>query len=336
VNPIQKNVDHVIANQVWPKVTDKRVLVTGGTGLLGIHIADFFSQLGADVTSIFHTEPSKFFWGMLPVVDMVQYDLSVDTIGSPGRHLYDYIIHAAGYAQPKKFIADPMSTIAINTAATSNLFQLLAPGGKFLFISSDAVYTGCSDDPPYGEYSYGTSNPNNPRSAYIESKRIGELITKYNGGVIARASYIYGPGCKIDDGRVVNELIVKALTQKELVLSDGRDERSWLYVSDGIQMLLNILFGGEYGEVYNVANIKANSESIYDLANTIAILTRVPLLVHDNKSNITGPPKEHSLSIDKYVKRFGEKHFTPILSGLRSTIEWYRLMLDHSRQNSIM
>src|SRR5262249_48321191 len=82
----------------------------------------------------------------------------------------DVVIHAAGYAQPLRFMANPGGTLQIGSAATLALLQRLRPGGHFLFCSSVQIYTGldratCSEDV------IGTTRPDHPRASYVEGKR---------------------------------------------------------------------------------------------------------------------------------------------------------------------
>lgn len=83
--------------------------------------------------------------------------------------------YAVGYGQPRKFTEDKIKTIRLNTMATDILLNKLKNGGKFLFLSTCAVYTG-SKDSPQVETSCGLTMPDHPRACYIESKRCGEAI----------------------------------------------------------------------------------------------------------------------------------------------------------------
>ena len=55
---------------------------------------------------------------------------------------FDYIIHAAGYSQPAKFLDDKVKTIKLNTLSTIELLKKLNPQGKFLFVSTSELYNG--------------------------------------------------------------------------------------------------------------------------------------------------------------------------------------------------
>jgi nucleoside-diphosphate-sugar epimerase len=283
--------------------------------------------MGADVESIYYQDIPKYFEKYLPIVDMIQLDLAKNPMIGDGKK-FDYIIYLSGYAQPAKFLANPNATISLNTTAILNIFNFLKPNGKFLFVSSDAVYTGAPYN-PYTENMNGRMNLEDPRIPYIESKRMGEVITKINGGIIARLSYVYGPGGKLGDSRVINEFIQRAISDKKLKISDGSAVRSWLYVSDAILMLCKILFFGIKGNVYNIANIKNNEMSILDVAKEICKLTNVPLEVKNQNTIVDkSAPNEMSLSIDKYTKAFGNIEFTNFSDGLKNTISWYEEIID--------
>jgi dTDP-glucose 4,6-dehydratase len=319
---IEKIIQTVINKQTWPNLNNKKVLIAGGTGLIGLHMATFFNILGADVTSIYNKDIPEYFEKYLPAVDMLQLNL---VKGFCYTKKFDYIIFAAGTAVPSKFIKDPLSTIAINTSCINDFVKNLAPDGKFLFMSSDAIYSGCTDE-IFTENSVGKSDLTDPRSSYIESKKIGEILTKIHGGIIARISYVVGSGCKLDDTRVVNSFIMSALTKGEIVLMDGGSAmRSWLPVQNAICMLLNILFFGKSGEVYNVSNVKENAISIYDLAKIIANLTNVPMRIEYSKNTVSSSaPFSPFLSIQKYEKKFGPCKFEKLKDVLKDTIDWYK------------
>ncbi len=88
----------------------------------------------------------------------------------------DVVIHAAGYGQPGRFMANPGATIAINTSSTAALIERLrGRDGRFLFISTSEVYSG-SQKEFVAEGDIGTTTPEHPRACYIEGKRCGEAI----------------------------------------------------------------------------------------------------------------------------------------------------------------
>jgi len=326
MNLLERNVSTIVESAKWPNLEGKKVLVTGGTGLVGIHMAGFFAAMGAYVEAIYKVEPSQKHLDIMYPIDLMQFDLANDVMED--YPMFDYIIHAAGYSSPAVFIKDPLSTIAVNASCVRKLFNQLVPGGKFLYISSDAVYSGNKNE-VHRETDIGSTPLDDPRAGYIESKKLGEIITHQLGGHIVRLSYAYGLGPKLNDARVLNSFITQALTTGKIVLHDtGQAIRSWLYITDAVEMMLKVLFHGNPGEAYNIANVKRHKYSIRDLASLIANLTDTCFEVSpSNDEVVKSAPVSHMLSIDKYEAQFGTRRFTHLLYGLERTISWYRYLL---------
>ena len=295
------------------------VLLTGATGLIGVNLAAALRAAGARVPELHRDQRPA------------------------GRH--DFIIHAAGYAQPAKFLADPMATIAVNTTMLSGLLRLLAPGGRLLFLSTSEVYSG-NPRGMHREEDIGATNPASPRACYIESKRCGEAICHASRAaghtaVIARVSSVYGPGVRPKDTRVMSNFIDAALRDGEIVLKDGgQARRVFLYVSDAVEMLLNILLHGE-GAVYNVGGQAVNGaahgynlngeSTVLSLAKKIGQIMGVEVRTPGYKgarvgSAVAGAPDHAALDMSRYCREFGKDAWVSLDDGLRRTIEWHRHM----------
>jgi UDP-glucuronate decarboxylase len=189
------------------------------------------------------------------------------------------IVHAASPASPKFYRPDPLGTMLPNVIGTLNLLNLArqAKAERVLFFSSAEVY-GQFDDPPAAidENSYGSLDPNDNRSCYAESKRMGEaLCSAYalQHGVAAtmvRPFHTYGPGMKLNDGRVFADFVRDAAMGRQIVVKgDGKDQRAFCYLSDATAAFLQVLLRGQPGQAYNVGN-PAGLISIGDLARLIA------------------------------------------------------------------
>lgn len=237
---------------------------------------------------------------------------------------YDVIVHAGGYGQPQMFSKDKLKTIAINTELTAELFKYLKPEGKFLFISTSEVYSG-SPSSPHKETDIGTTTPQHPRACYIEGKRCGEAICmaqreRGQDAKIARLALAYGPGTKPHDTRVLNQFIEKALFSKEItMLDDGSTTRTYVYVDDAVDMLINILMEGKE-MVYNVGG--ESSVSIYELAKKIGDMTGAKVIQGDK--SLAGAPDDVKLCLNRYKREFAEPNFVSLDEGLKRTIEYQR------------
>jgi nucleoside-diphosphate-sugar epimerase len=239
------------------------------------------------------------------------------------------IIHAAGYGQPAKFTARPLATLALNTSTLLHLDHLLEKGGRALYISSSEVYSG-NNCAPHTEGMIGTTTPQHPRGAYIEGKRCGEAIANAlneSGKTykVARVSLAYGPGTRKGDDRVLNQFIAQALTKGGITCKDaGRAQRTYLYVADCVEMLLNVLLRGKH-HVYNVGG--TSDISIRELAYSIAANTDTTAKFPDeNRQGDGSAPILVKSDISRYCQEFGKDTFIDMTDGLTRTINWQKAL----------
>lgn len=324
----------------FSKLKNKRVLLTGCTGLIGIHLLSTLQSIreshNIHIYCLVSKKPDRdhVFKDLFNECFIVEGDLtknnSIDyllNIFSENQYGVDYIIHAAGYGQPKKFMNNKINTIMLNTNTIVNLFKLLEPGGTFLYCSTSEVYSGIEEE-NITEERIGTTSPDHPRSCYVESKRCGEAIlhayseSGYNVK-IARISLAYGPGTKKNDDRVLSNFIQKAIQKNSIdMLDSGKSIRTYCYVSDTVEMLFNILLFGK-SVVYNVSG--ESKISICELAKLIGKKINCPVNIpEDNSNEILGNPKLVNISLNKYFQEFRKKKFISLDEGLDNTIAWQR------------
>jgi nucleoside-diphosphate-sugar epimerase len=335
-NNAEKNIESVD----FSKLKNKRVLLTGCTGLIGINLLATLKMLNEkhnydiEIFCFTHRSPEQLFDPLFKGCFLLNGDLtksdSIDILGNifaENQWGVDCIIHTAGYAQPKKFTEDKFSTIFLNTQTIYNLFKLLNPGGSFLFLSSSEIYNGV-DIENIEENFIGTTTPDHPRSCYIESKRCGEAIIhafreKGYDAKIARVSLTHGPGTKKNDCRVMSDFVTKCLIDGKLnLIDDGQSIRTYCYVSDTTEMLWNILLHGK-DVVYNVSGM--SKISILDMAKIIAKKLNCEVIIpKNNESELKGNPKIVNISSKKYIDEFGKKEFVPIDDGIEKVIEWIK------------
>jgi nucleoside-diphosphate-sugar epimerase len=315
----------------------KTILITGASGIVGTHFVYSLKylkealEIDLNIIAIVNRGIPEHFNPLLDKNYITFYcgDLTNESFLNSLPEA-DYIIHAATYGQPGKFMEFPEITIKLNTTVTMFLLEKrLKQNGKFLFISSSEVYSGLPM-PPYDEAQIGTTTPNHSRACYIEAKRCGEAITsifKQKGvsAVSARLSLAYGPGTKSDDRRVLNNFIEKALLNKEIKLMDsGSAKRTYCFVSDAVNMMWMILFDGTQ-DVYNIGGI--SSLTIFELATLIGKITNVPVVKPSVISEgVSGAPEDVRLDLSRFNKEFGELNFCDIQKGLEKTIAWQSSM----------
>ncbi len=322
----------------FEEIKDKSIIITGASGLVGTHFLASLNYLKTKkrlpfkVYSTVNSEPAEYFKDIAGFdgSEIVRGDLTgVDVCR--GLPKADYIIHAAGYGQPGRFLQDPVKTIKLNTVVLFELFDKLAANGKLLFLSTSEIYTG-QKRIPHVETDVGSTNTDHPRACYIEAKRCGEAICNAyrQKGVkakSARLSLAYGPGTKDGDKRVINEFIRKGLKGGISLLDHGRAKRTYCYVSDAVDIMWNILFKGSEA-IYNVGG--HSSVTIMDLARKIGDYLKVPVTCPDNlPEGLAGAPEDVFLDMSKAEHEFNKKEYVDFTEGLKKTIEWQKLLYAH-------
>jgi UDP-glucuronate decarboxylase len=311
---------------------NRDILLTGSTGNIIATLLDFFNfaeKKGVKFRSIQAVSSS----GRYPSTmsrpnacqDVVGDLTDPNFIGSLNE--CDVLIHAAGYAQPSRFLDNAIKTYTLNTHTTYLLSNLVRPDGRILFLSSSEVYSGLAGE-RFSENQIGTTNPQHPRAAYIEGKRGGETIIQLlrsQGRVeatSARVSLVYGPGFRQGDTRVLNTLIEKSLTTKNIDLMDSGDAiRTYCFVSDAIHQILQILKHGDE-PTYNLGG--DSTLTILELAELIAEKTNSVVTLPMTNAPRIGAPMNVGLNLDKVSSLIDCFDPIKIHEGLNITIEWFR------------
>jgi dTDP-glucose 4,6-dehydratase/UDP-glucuronate decarboxylase len=331
---INEEISTLIAEFEKPvkKWKNHRVLITGSAGHLGYYFSNFFLQsnrhlnLNLDLTftskGLMHNSFTKYESDYVYVQGNILEEGFIDDLGE-----FDCIIHLAGYAQPSIFIADPLSTIKINTEIVSCLLKKINPLGSFLFVSSGEVYTN-SQFNLNNEDMNSCIHSNHLRAPYILSKLMGESIcftelTSSNKNIkIARLSMVYGPGIKKNDTRVISQFLHQAVFNDKIKLLDqGKAQREYLYIVDAVRALLNIIFFGKES-IYNIGAGTSGSISIVEVAKTIANLANVNLEIPMNDVNYLGARNKVGLDISRYESEFESPLKIAFDVGISNTFNW--------------
>lgn len=310
-------------------LSNKTILITGATGLLGVYFLTCLKIIsenisGVKIVAVFRTSfPEYFNDNEFKNISIYKGDISDYNFVAKLPNA-DFIIHAAGYGQPMKFMNEPEKTLKINTFSTFLLFDKLNTAGHFLFISSSEVYSGLPVA-LYNEDQIGTTNTDHARACYIEGKRGGEAICnayRLNGikASSIRLGHTYGPGTKTGDKRAILSFIEKALDGKIVMLDNGELIRTYCYISDAIEIMWDVLFSCK-DPLYNLGGI--SQTSIAGLAQIIAEIMKVPLIIPQQTSSVAGAPGEVRLDMKKVNNEFGKVNFVSLEDGLKKTIEWY-------------
>lgn len=337
MNPLSeiiiRDAKNIINKVSFVGLDNKSILITGASGLIGtyllasLYLLSTSKQFKFEVNLLIHFDPPELITPLINELDCNIYQGDVTNRDfCKTLPKTDYIIHAAGYGQPGKFMENPIKTLQINTTATLDLFEHLNKDGSFLFLSSSEVYSGLSN-PPFNETQTGNTTTDHPRAPYIEGKRTGETIcNEYRklgiNAKSARLSLAYGPGTKQHDKRVLNNFIEKALAQGKIdMLDQGEAKRTYCYVTDAVEMLWDILLFGK-DNIYNVGGVSRTT--IAELAKLIAKETGTSVIFPKKPSDVLGAPDDVYLDLTKIQQEFNKRQFVSLEEGIRTTINWQK------------
>ena len=255
-----------------------RVLVAGGAGFLGSHLCDRLVEQGHEVLVVDNLQTGRLsnlsHFACNRRIEFRQGDVINKIEGE-----FDRIYNLACPGSPPRYQQNPVGTARTNFIGVDNLLQLAAKcGARFLQASTSEVY----GDPlihPQPEHYRGNVNPVGPRACYDEGKRIGETLCfdyqrQYNVKIkVARIFNTYGPRMNRDDGRVVSNFIVQALSNRPIAIyGNGEQTRSFCYVSDLIEGFVRLMESPE--EVRGPINLGNPGEfTIGELARLVIEMT---------------------------------------------------------------
>jgi UDP-glucuronate decarboxylase len=253
-------------------------LIAGGAGFLGSHLVEKLLDRELDVIVL-----DNFFTGsrdnLVHLVKNKNLKVIQQSVSDPINIEPEGIFNLASPASPKHYQLNPVETIKTNLLGSINLLEIAnLTKCRILQASTSEVY-GDPEISPQLESYWGNVNPIGIRACYDEGKRASEtLFFDYQRqfGVdvtVSRIFNTYGPRMALNDGRVVSNFVVQALTNSPITLyGDGSQTRSFCFVDDLIQGLLNLFFDpNKFCGPVNLGN--PNEISMVELAETIISLT---------------------------------------------------------------
>ena len=269
-------------------------LVAGGAGFVGSHLCDALLARGHRVICVdsYLTGSETNVRPLMnhPGFRVIEQDICDRVVP---EEPVDYIYNLACAASPPQYQADPMHTMMTCVVGTGNLLTLAEEqGASFLQASTSEVYGDPEEHPQRDDYR-GNVNCTGPRACYDEGKRAAEALCfdlLRAGRVDARVARIfntYGPRMQPNDGRIVSNLIVQALSGKPMTIyGTGEQTRSFCYVSDLVEGLIRLMMVSPNPEVpVNLGNpgeftINELAQMVLVMVPSAAGLTRHPSDLH--------------------------------------------------------
>ncbi len=305
-----------------------RAVITGGAGFLGSHLCDAMLARGWEVLCIDNLitgqDNNIAHLANNPKFSAMRHDVSRH-IDVPGP--VEAVLHFASPASPVDYLAHPIPTLKVGSLGTHNALGLaMAKKAKFLLASTSECY-GDPEVSPQPETYWGHVNPIGPRGVYDEAKRFAEAMTMAYHNYhkldtrIVRIFNTYGPRMRLNDGRALPNFVYQALTHQPItVYGDGKQTRSFCYVSDLIEGICKLLESNEHLPT-NIGN--PHEITILEFAERIRALTgaKEPL---EFKPLPQDDPKQRCPDISKARRIL---HWEPKVSleeGLRLTLAYFK------------
>jgi len=301
-----------------------RALVAGGSGFVGAHLCRRLIDDGHEVVCVDNLVTGS----LANIEDLLTHPRfefhRIDVARAPSVPV-DVVLHLASPASPVDYDRLPLETMDANSVGTGRLLAVARDANaRLVYVSTSEVYGDPLVHPQHEDY-WGNVDPIGPRACYDESKRFGEaLVTSWRRvhgvrAAIVRVFNTYGPGMRMDDGRVVPELMSRALQGRPLMLhGDGRQTRSFMYVSDLVEGLMQVAQDpGLDGQVLNIGN--PHEITIAEMAARIVAATGSdsPILVGPPR---TGDPQRRKPDIGRMSARYGWRPSVSLDEGLQRTV----------------
>jgi len=312
----------------------QRVLVTGAAGFLGSHLCDALLAEGKSVVGVdnFCTgDPSNLAHLKTEArFDFVEADITVPfDLGK-----IDYLFNFASPASPVDYTRLGIETLLVGSAGTLNTLELAKKyGARYLHASTSECY-GDPDVHPQVETYWGRVNPIGPRSVYDEAKRFSEAAVmayhRYHkvDTHLVRIFNTYGPRLQMNDGRVISNLLIQALSGEPLtVYGDGSQTRSFCYVSDLIDGIMRLSRSDEALPV-NIGN--PVEWTILECAREVLEVTGVKAKIVFKDLPIDDPSRRRP-DITKARELLGWEPTVTLHEGLKLSVNYFRECVERER-----
>lgn len=319
----------------------KKILITGGAGFIGSHLAKRLLERGDEVTlmdNLFTGNKSNIY-NILnnPKCTFILHDVTQSFWGQ-----FDEIYNLACPASPIHYQHNPVETAKTSVLGIMNVLDLaLKTKAKVVHASTSETY-GDPLEHPQKETYWGHVNPIGLRSCYDEGKRMAESLCsdyrkEYNVDVrMVRIFNTYGPNMHPADGRVISNFVMQALGGQDItIFGDGSQTRSFQYVDDLLNCLIDYTdlgreeLEGKFREIgwENVPVVNVGNPDEYTIKE---IAEKVLELIPDSKSKLVykdlpkDDPKKRKPDISLAKGLIGWEPKTKLEEGLKKTIEYFR------------
>lgn len=322
----------------------KRAIVTGASGFIGYHLANYLSGQGEMEVTVIDNFARGTSDGMFqsliekPNVIFIKADMTEKTFYSALSGRYDYVYHLAAINGTKNFYERPYDVLRANILTLMNMLEWCTKGncGCFLYSSSSETYAGtvnCYLDshaeyiPTREDIPLTIDNVLNPRWSYGGSKLIGEIITANYGRVndlpvkIIRYHNIYGPRMGFD--HVLPEFIKRIYDgENPFTIYGGEETRAFCDVRDGVRATEAVMLSDScQGEIVHIGKSDEEVKIIDLLRKLLGIAGKSPRLAV--KAAPEGCVSRRCPCTDKLYRLTGYRVNISLDEGLPEIYQWY-------------
>jgi len=314
-------------------IIKQKILITGGAGFIGSHLCERLLDEGHDVLCV-----DNYFTGtkdnIAHLMENQQFELMRHDVTFPLYVEVDQIFNMACPASPIHYQYDPVQTTKTSVHGAINMLGLAKRVNARIFQASTSEVYGDPTQHPQKESYWGNVNTIGPRSCYDEGKRCAETLffdyfRQHNLDIkVGRIFNTYGPKMRPDDGRVVSNFIVQALTGKDItVYGKGDQTRSFCYVDDLVEAILRLMATKKgFTGPMNLGN--PSEYSILEIAKIVIELV-------GSKSKIIfkplpeDDPKQRQPDISLAKSKLDWEPKTHLKEGLEKTIQYFNQLLSN-------
>jgi len=307
-----------------------RILITGGAGFIGSHLVEYLLHQDHEILCL-----DSYFTGskanLLHLRDHPRLEMIRHDVVNPINLEVDQVYHLACPASPVHYQYNPVKTIKTNVLGTLNMLGLAKRVKARILLASTSEVYGDPQVHPQPEGYWGNVNPIGIRSCYDEGKRVAEtLMMDYHrqNGVdtrIARIFNTFGPRMALNDGRVISNFIVQALTGQDITIyGEGRQTRSFSYVSDLVEGLTRLMNRDGVSDPVNLGN--PGEYTILELAEKVLELINTPSAIIHRELPLDDPGRRRP-DITRARELLDWQPTVPLLAGLKETIPYFAAKL---------
>lgn len=329
----KKDFEEVIQRFNFDYLRGKSILITGGTGLIGLCLVELLLYLKKEqaydntvYVLVRSVEAAERLFGPSSLeVEFIEGDIrSVDIT----TVYFDYIIHAASIANPASYVELPVDVIDTTVAGVKNVLEYCRnnPETRLINVSTVEV-VGSLDIAVAKEEDQGVVDLLTVRSSYPEAKRLAEVycrayISQYNANVIiARPVKVYGRYNSSSDKRAIAYMQQCVARDENITLQTKAEAKfSFCYVVDTVTALVVLLQNGVAGEVYTIANTDSY-ESISFFAETIASAVNLRVEYDIKESNRFSKNVNNTNFDNTKLLRAGWRPYVGLEEGIRRIVE---------------